>query len=64
MGWDSNYRMLSEGEIIQEGDEVLTDSALGWKPARNNIGKPAPSPHYTAHRIYRRAAIAAIEGGE
>lgn len=54
MGWDQQYRMLAEGEIIQDGDEVLTDSHLGWLPAGRTIGKPAPNPYYTAHRMYRR----------
>jgi hypothetical protein len=55
MAWDNRYRMLNEGEIIREGDEVLTDSHLGWQPAKHAIGQPAPCPYYTAHRMYRRA---------
>jgi len=51
----TNYRALKEGEIIQEGDECLTDSHLGWLPAGRTVGQPAPDPHYTAHRMYRRA---------
>ncbi len=51
--WE-NYRILEEGEIIQEGDEVLTDSDLGWQPAGRTVGTPAPSPYYTSHRMYRR----------
>lgn len=54
MSWDNRYRMLDEGEIIREGDECLTDSHLGWLPAKHAIGEPAPSPYYTAHRMYRR----------
>lgn len=54
MTWDSRYRMLEEKETIQEGDEVLTDSHLGWQRDRYNIGKPAPSPYYSSHRMYRR----------
>jgi hypothetical protein len=53
----TKYRMLAEGEIIQDGDECLTDSHLGWQSAKNTIGQPAPNPYYTAHRIYRRAAL-------
>ncbi len=51
--WDKRYRRLAEGEIIQEGDECLTDTHLGWQPA-NCIGQAAPSPLYTSHRVYRR----------
>ena len=51
----TNYRMLKEGEIIRAGDEVLTDSHLGWQPAGHTVGTPAPNPYYTAHRMYRRA---------
>ena len=54
MTWDHRYRMLEEGELIQDGDEVLTDSHLGWQRARYNIGKPASSPYYSSHRMYRR----------
>lgn len=49
-----NYRPLAEGEIIQDGDECLTDSHLGWQPAANTVGSAAPDPSYTAHRMYRR----------
>jgi hypothetical protein len=52
--WE-NYRMLNEGEIIQEGDEVLTDSHLGWQTDIHCVGQPAPYPFYTSHRMYRRA---------
>ena len=55
MAWDNRYRMLNEGEIIYEGDECLTDSHLGWQPAKHCIGSKAPSPYYSSHRIYRRA---------
>ena len=54
MVWDNRYRMLDEGEVILEGDEVLTDSHLGWQPAGITVGQTAPNPYYTAHRIYRR----------
>lgn len=49
-----NYRPLAEGEIIQAGDECLTDSHLGWQPAAHTVGGAAPDPLYTAHRMYRR----------
>jgi len=52
--WNNNYIQLKEGEIIQEGDEVLTDSKLGWRPAGNTVGDKAPCPLYTSHRMYRR----------
>lgn len=55
MKWDDRYRRLDAGEIIEEGDEVLTDSHLGWQPAApHTVGTPAPDPSYTAHRVYRR----------
>ena len=54
MARDHSYRRLDEGETIKEGDEVLTDSHLGWLPAGRTVGKKAPSPNYTSHRIYRR----------
>lgn len=54
MAWDHRYRMLEEGELIQDGDEVLTDSHLGWQKDSRNIGKQAPSPYYSSHRMYRR----------
>ncbi|HBE70434.1 MAG TPA: hypothetical protein DDW52_19970 [Planctomycetaceae bacterium] len=52
------YRRLSKGEIVQEGDEIddcvdaWRDDPV-WKPAKN-IGEPAPDPQYPAHRQYRR----------
>lgn len=54
MSWDKRYRMLKEGEIIRDGDEVMTDSDLGWRPAGRTVGHLAPCPYYTSHRIYRR----------
>jgi len=54
MAWDPRYRMLKKGEIIQEGDEVLTDSHLDWRKDVLCIGQPAPDPLYTSHRMYRR----------
>lgn len=58
MGTDqTEYRILEEGEIIQEGDEVEVsekwNDEFRWVPAKQ-IGKPAPNPHYPAHRVYRR----------
>jgi hypothetical protein len=52
--WDHRYRPLATGEIIEAGDECLTDSHLGWHPAKHCIGEPAPDPAYTSHRMYRR----------
>lgn len=54
MAWDHRYRRLEEGEIIQEGDQCLTDSHLGWQPAKHTVGQRAPNPAYTSHRVYRR----------
>lgn len=50
-----HYRLLDEGEIIQEGDLVLgPDEHDQWEPVVNRIGKPAPSPHYPAHCKFLR----------
>jgi hypothetical protein len=54
MPWDNRYRPLREGETILAGDECLTDSHLGWQPAKHDIGGKAPDPAYTSHRMYRR----------
>lgn len=62
MAWDQRYRRLDEGEIIQPGDEVEVDHPYGWKPA-TQIGKPAPDPAYTSHRVYRRALTGGKEDG-
>jgi hypothetical protein len=53
MSWDHNYRMLDKDEIIQLGDEVQNDAGL-FDLAVRCIGKPAPDPRYTSHRVYRR----------
>jgi len=56
--WNEKYRMLEEGEIIQEDDEVEVSSGwnadVDWRPALHCIGEPAPNPNYPAHRMYRR----------
>jgi hypothetical protein len=52
MPWDEKYRMLSEGEIVIQGDEIQNDDGSWRKPKK--IGDPAPNPLYTSHRIYRR----------
>lgn len=62
MTWDHRYRRLDEGEVIQEGDEVLTESALGWRPAGRTVGSKAPCPLYTSHRMYRRLKNCGPEG--
>lgn len=55
MAWDHRYRRLNEGEIIRATDDCLADSHLGWRQDDGRCaGKPAPSPLYTSHRIYRR----------
>ncbi|WP_374833951.1 hypothetical protein [Paenochrobactrum pullorum] len=55
--------MLNEGETIEESDECLTDSDLGWQPAGRCIGQQAPCPYYTAHRMYRRPIDATQQCG-
>ena len=65
MTWDNRYRPLREGETILLGDECLTDSHLGWQPAKHDTGGKAPDPNYTAHRMYRRLRDAtAVPNGE
>lgn len=51
----SAFRLLSEGEIIQENDEFLDDSGT-W---RKTIcaGESAPNPVFTSHRQYRRRIL-------
>lgn len=62
MAWDQKYRMLKEGEIILASDEVERDNPYGWEqPHERTIGTPAPSPHYTSHRRYRRLKTASQE---
>ena len=57
--WNDKYRMLNEGETIQDGDEVDV-CADGWRdppdwqPSKHCIGEPAPNPNYPSHRVYRR----------
>ena len=58
MTWDKAYRMLSEGEVIKEGDEVDICND-GWRDdpkwvTAKAIGKLAPNPNYPSHRRYRR----------
>lgn len=67
MMWDHKYRMLEEGETIRETDEVERDKPYGWDaPNPRTVGTPAPSPHYTSHRRYRRLKEprAALRNGE
>ncbi len=59
MSWDNQYRMLTKGEIIMEGDEV--DACRDgwrdepkWQLAKECIGQPASDPAYPSHRVYRR----------
>jgi len=59
MSWDKKYRMLEDGEIIQQGDEVdaCNDGWRDppeWEKAKRCIGEPAPNPIFPAHRKYRR----------
>jgi hypothetical protein len=60
MAWDHRYRQLQEGEVIQQGDEVLCDKE--WEPAGCTVGGLAPSPLYTSHRRYRRLKDAEVTG--
>ena len=53
MAWNQKYRCLEEGEIIRATDDVQRDDGT-WERAQYAIGKPAPSPNYTSHRVYRR----------
>ena len=54
MPWNHDYRLLEEGEIILPTDEVQLDDT-SWEPDGGQCaGKPAPNPHYTSHRRYRR----------
>lgn len=60
-----DYRMLEEGEIIQQGDLVLgPDEHDQWEPALHRIGGPAPSPLYPAHCHYLRRVTCTWEPDE
>lgn len=53
--WDHAYRQLEKGELIRETDEVQFDTKpVSWGPPGPTVGKRAPDPLYTSHRIYRR----------
>lgn len=52
--WNPKYRILKEGEIINEGDQFMVSSAMGWMDAQITIGAKAPNPQYASHAIYRR----------
>lgn len=52
-GWDHNFRRLELGEIVRLGDEIQRDDG-SWDLAVRSIGKPAPDPSYTSHRVFRR----------
>lgn len=54
MTWDHDYRRLDDGELICATDEVQLDDGSWRKPLKSTVGKPAPDPAYTAHRVYRR----------
>ena len=53
MTWDNRYRRLEEGEIIRSTDDVQRDDG-SWQKAQYAIGRPAPDPSFTSHRVYRR----------
>ena len=48
----AKYRRLNEGEVIQPGDQFLSESGV-WKPT-TCPGMKALSPYYTSHTQYRR----------
>ena len=51
------YRILQDGEIIQDGDEVDISQHLNEEPVwvkTTCAGQKAPNPLYPAHRVYRR----------
>jgi len=50
----SKYRLLKEGETVRPLDEFYDDDAKKWKHVMNSVGKPAPNPCYTSHRLFRR----------
>ena len=61
------YRILQEGEIIQEGDEVDISQHLNEEPVwvkTTCAGQTAPNPLYPAHRVYRRRVDVAKDGSE
>lgn len=53
MKTDSRYRLLREGEIVLETDEILDDRG-NWVKPTNSVGQEAPNPIYTSHRKFRR----------
>lgn len=53
MSWDNKYRLLNEGEIVRDTDEVLDDHGI-WQKSPNSVGQEAPDPRYTSHRQFRR----------
>lgn len=61
------YRILQEGEIIQEGDEVDISQHLNEEPVwvkTTCAGQKAPNPLYPAHRVYRRPTQRALDDAE
>lgn len=55
------YRRLEEGEMTQKGDQVLLpDEDAEWEDV-GDCFRPAPSPLYPAHCIYRRSRIKSLE---
>lgn len=64
----NRYRMLEQGEKIQEGDEVEIcpdpwRDEPDWQPTEC-AGKVAPDPQYIAHRKYRRRVFACCDCGK
>ena len=57
---NKGYRVLENGEIIQEGDEYDASinpmkDAIDWRPVEvSRIGEIAPDPQFPAHTLFRR----------
>jgi hypothetical protein len=63
MSWDHKYRQLDEGELILATDGIQHDDGSWHPPHPRTVGTPAPSPLYTARRVYRRAQQARADDG-
>jgi len=62
-----DYRILQEGEIIQEDDEVDISQHLNEEPVwvkTTCVGQKAPNPLYPAHRVYRRPTPRVADEGD
>ena len=55
----NQYRHLTKGELIREGDEVNAcrngyRDDLVWIKVKHRIGDPAPDPDFIGHSQFRR----------